>query len=120
MSDVVEMTAGLSGAQIENLLNEAMLNAIRSDRDIMVWSDIELVFNRMMVGWQPTKHQFTTDLIDHIAIHEMGHAIVGLVCKNHAKVTKVIINLSAPKVLDTLYLKLLKHLCIHARLYLNI
>ena len=97
MADMVEMTAGLSGAQIENLLNEAMLNAIRSDRDIMIWSDIELVINRMMVGWQPTKHQFTTDLIDHIAIHEMGHAIVGLVCKNHAKVTKVIINLSAPK-----------------------
>lgn len=97
MQDIVELTAGLSGAQIENLLNEAMLNAIRLDRELMLWSDIELVFNRMMVGWQPTKHQFTTDIIEHIAIHEMGHAIVGLVCENHANVTKVIINLSAPK-----------------------
>lgn len=97
IKELVETTTGFSGAQIENLLNEAMLHAIREDREIMIQSDLDIVLNRMMVGWQPTKHQFTADIIDHIAIHEMGHAIVGLVSKNHAKVTKVIINLSAPK-----------------------
>ena len=74
-----------------------MLNAIRSDRDIMIWSDIELVLNRMMVGWQPTKHQFTTDLIDHIAIHEMGHAIVGFLSNDHARLSKIVLNLLSPK-----------------------
>jgi cell division protease FtsH len=51
----------------------------------------------MMVGWQPNEHQFTTDIIDHIAIHEMGHAVVGLVSKHHSKISKVVINLSAPR-----------------------
>ena len=97
MDDLVESTAGLSGAQIENLLNEAMLHALRQDRTQFTNVDIDLVLNKMMVGWQPTEHQFTSDIIDHIAIHELGHAIVGLLSKHHAKMTKVVINLFSPK-----------------------
>lgn len=94
--DIVEVTSGFSGAQIENLLNEAMLNALRNNREIFSKDDMDTVLNKILVGWQPTEHAFTDDIIDHIAIHEMGHAIVGLLCKHHANVTKVIINLSAP------------------------
>lgn len=94
--ELVEMTEGFSGAQIENLLNEAMLNALRDNREEFSREDLDVVCNKMLVGWQPTEHEFTTDIIDHIAIHEMGHAIVGLLSKHHSKVTKVIINLSAP------------------------
>jgi len=95
--ELVDITTGFSGAEIENMLNEAMLNALRYNRNEMNIQDIEIICNKMLVGWQPTEHQFTSDIIDHIAIHEMGHAIVGLLSKHHSKVTKVIINLSAPK-----------------------
>ena len=97
ISDLVDMTAGLSGAQIENLMNEAMINALRCDREIVSSDDIDLIMNKMMVGWQPIEHQFTSDMIDHIAIHELGHAIVGLLSQHHAPMTKIVINLSAPK-----------------------
>lgn len=97
LEDLVELTSGLSGAQIENLLNEAMLTALRNNHEYFTRSDIEEVMNKIMVGWQPTEHQFTTNIIDHIAIHEMGHAIVGLVSKHHSKISKVVINLSAPR-----------------------
>jgi cell division protease FtsH len=97
IKDLVDLTLGLSGAQIENLLNEAMLNALRYDRTQMSNQDIDQILNRIMAGWQPTEHQFTSDIIDHIAVHEMGHAIVGLLCKHHSKMTKVIINLSSPR-----------------------
>ena len=96
LMDLVDLTMGLSGAQIENLLNEAMLTALRGDRVQFTHGDIDAVLNKIIAGWQPSEHQFTTDIIDHIAIHEMGHAIVGLLCKHHAKMTKVIINLSSP------------------------
>jgi cell division protease FtsH len=96
VNDLKDMTAGLSGAQIENLLNEAMLNALREDRTMMTYDDLDFVMNKIMVGWQPTEHQFTADIIDRIAIHEMGHAIMGILSKHHSKVSKVIINLSAP------------------------
>lgn len=94
--DLVDMTSGFSGAQIENFLNEAMLNSLRDNREVFLKKDIDIVLNKMLVGWQPTEHAFTSNIIDHIAIHEMGHAIVGLLCKHHSNVTKVIINLSAP------------------------
>jgi cell division protease FtsH len=96
VKDLVDMTAGLSGAQIENILNEAMLNALRHNRVLMEYRDIDAIIGKMMVGWQPTEHQFSNDIIERIAIHEMGHAIVGFLSKHHSKVTKVIINLSSP------------------------
>ena len=97
LEDLIDLTQGLSGAQIENLLNEAMLNALRYNRAEMSIEDIDVIMNKMMAGWQATDHQYTTDIIDQIAIHEMGHAIMGLVSKHHTKMTKVVINLSSPK-----------------------
>jgi cell division protease FtsH len=94
--DLVDLTAGFSGAQIENILNEAMLNALRYGREHISNQDIDIVYNKMLAGWQPVDHQFTDDIIDHITIHELGHAIVGLFSKHHAKVSKVVINLSSP------------------------
>jgi len=95
--NLVEMTEGLTGAQIENLLNESMLNALRYNREVFTYSDFDLVLNKMMVGWQPIEHEFTSDIIDHITIHEMGHAIVGMFSKHHEKIIKVVINFSSPK-----------------------
>jgi cell division protease FtsH len=95
--NIIELTAGLSGAQIENLLNEAMLNALRFNRNQFSSNDIDIVLNKMMVGWQPNEHEFTKQLIYQICVHEMGHAIVGLMSLNHSKMKKVVINLSSPK-----------------------
>ena len=95
--DLIDLTNGYSGAQIENLLNEAMLNALRYNREEFSMHDINIVFNKMLAGWQPNEHTFSTDIINHIAIHEMGHVVVGLVSKHHAKIRKVIINLSSPR-----------------------
>ena len=95
--DLVEITEGFSGAQIENLLNEAMLNALRYNNTKFSYIDFDLVLNKMIAGWQPNKHEFTSNIIYLIAIHEMGHAVVGIFSKHHSKVTKVVINLSSPK-----------------------
>ena len=94
---LVEQTDGFSSAQIENLLNEAMLNALRNNRYEFKSTDVDVVMNKMIAGWQPTEHQFTSALIDQIAIHELGHAVVGVFCKHHSKMSKVVINLSAPR-----------------------
>ena len=97
LENIVDVTNGLSGAQIENLLNEAMLHALRRDETQYTSKDIDTVFNKMMVGWQPNEHEFTPEMIDQIAIHELGHAITGLLVKHHSKMTKAVINLSSPK-----------------------
>lgn len=96
LENLVEITNGLSGSQIENLLNEAMLSSLRDNREQIKNEDLDEVLNKMLVGWQPSDHQFTNNMIEQIAIHELGHAIVGLLSKHHSKMTKVIINLSSP------------------------
>lgn len=97
IQDLVDITEGFSGAQIENLLNEAMLNALRKNETVFTYADFDLIMNKMISGWQPNEHKFTSNIIDHILVHEMGHAVVGILAKYHSKMSKVVINLSSPK-----------------------
>jgi len=96
VNDLIDITNGLSGAQIENLLNEAMLYALRDNRETMNKADIEHILGRIYVGYQPTENAFSDDMIKRIAIHEMGHAIVGLLSAHHSKMVKVCLNLWSP------------------------
>jgi cell division protease FtsH len=97
IENLVTITSGLSGAQIENILNEAMLNALRHDKTYMTIEDIDSMTNRIVAGWQSSDHEFSEETINRIIVHELGHAIVGLMCEHHSKMKKVIINLSSPK-----------------------
>lgn len=92
---LVEMTAGYSGAQLENVLNEAMLHALRKGREIMTMNDVELIMNRMMVGFQSTEHVASPETIYQVAVHEMGHALIAYFTKAR-KVIKISINLWSP------------------------
>jgi cell division protease FtsH len=96
ISELVQMTNGYSCAELENILNEAMLFAIRNRQTQIEWEDLQNVMDKMSVGWQPTKTLMTEETIEKIAIHEMGHAIVGFLSKSHSKLTKVVINPHSP------------------------
>jgi cell division protease FtsH len=93
---LLDLTNGLSGAQIENLLNEAMLLALRSEREMMIMSDIETILARILVGYQSTENVYSEDMTKRIAVHELGHAVVGMLSLNHAKIVKVCLNVWSP------------------------
>jgi cell division protease FtsH len=95
---LVDMTNGFSGAEIENLLNEAMLYALRNNREMIEKSDLEIISNRILTGWQITENQLSKEMITQVAIHEMGHALVSIFVK-YKKIMKVTINLWSPKTL---------------------
>ena len=95
---LVELTNGFSGAQIENLLNEAMLYVLRQNRYQIDRSDLNMIANRILVGFQSTKTQLSDDVIYQVAVHEIGHALVGLFTK-YRKLVKITINLFSPKTL---------------------
>ena len=97
MDYIVEMTGGFSGAQIENLINEAMLYALRNNREIIFVEDLEYIANRIIAGWQSTENKYSDDIINRIIIHELGHALIGFLSKDHALLIKVILNLWSPK-----------------------
>ena len=96
VDSIVEMTGGYSGAQIENLLNEAMLYVLRDNREVIEWSDLEHINNRILAGWQDKESKFSDEMIDRIIVHELGHAIVGFLCKDHPNVMKVVLNMNSP------------------------
>ncbi len=96
VDSIVEMTGGYSGAQIENLLNEAMLYVLRDNREMIEWSDLEYINNRILAGWQDQESKFSEEMIDRIIIHELGHAIVGFLSKDHSNVMKVVLNMWSP------------------------
>jgi cell division protease FtsH len=96
IDDLVEMTNGLSGAQIENLLNEGMLYALRSNRTEISRQDLDLILSRMLVGYQSSENNYSDDMIRRIAIHELGHAVVGIFSLHHANLVKICLNAWSP------------------------
>ena len=96
IDSIVQMTGGFSGAQIENLLNEAMLKSLRDNREQIEWFDLEYVANRILAGWQENESKFSDEMIDRIAVHELGHALVGFLSNDHSNVSKVTLNLWSP------------------------
>jgi cell division protease FtsH len=96
MEDLLQMTQGYSGAQIENLLNEAMLYALREKRTEMTRQDLESMSTRTLTGYQAIETKVTPEQLFQVAVHEMGHAIMSILT-NHRKVIKVSIHLWSPK-----------------------
>jgi len=96
MDDMLQMSQGYSGAQIENFLNEAMLHALRDNRKEMTRHDLETMSTRTLTGFQAVESKLTPEQLYQIAIHEMGHAYTSIL-SGHKKVIKVNIHLWSPK-----------------------
>ena len=77
MMDVARGTTGFSGADLENLLNEAALHAVRAGHKTVEQSDIEEARDKILMG--PVKNRkMRPEDIKLTAYHEAGHAFVGL------------------------------------------
>ncbi|MCA9371393.1 ATP-dependent zinc metalloprotease FtsH [Candidatus Woesebacteria bacterium] len=74
MERIAKRTVGFSGADIENMLNEAAITAARNDRDVITMEDIEEAATKVKLG--PEKKRLQSDFDRKItAYHEAGHAI---------------------------------------------
>ena len=77
MMDVARGTTGFSGADLENLLNEAALHAVRSEHKVVEQSDIEEARDKILMGPKKNRKMRPED-IKLTAYHEAGHAFVSL------------------------------------------
>ncbi|HPG43807.1 MAG TPA: ATP-dependent zinc metalloprotease FtsH, partial [Acholeplasmataceae bacterium] len=82
---------GFSGADIENLLNEAALLAARDNRTLISEADMDEAIDRVMMGPAKKSRKYSPDEKKTVAYHEAGHAVIGLKLKDANVVQKVTI-----------------------------
>ena len=87
--NLARLTSGFTGADIENLLNEAAILAARANRKLITMEDISEAINKVIAG-PAKKSRVVTERDKRItAYHESGHAIVAKLLKNCDSVHEV-------------------------------
>lgn len=86
---LAKITVGFTGADIENMLNEAAILAARANRPNIIMSDITEGINKVTMGPQKKSRLITEKDRKITAYHESGHAILGKLLKNCDEVQEV-------------------------------
>ena len=88
---VSKRTPGFSGADLENLLNEAALLTVRRDKNAITMDEIDEATDRVLLGPAKTSRKITEKEKKLVAIHESGHAVIGLKLPDAEEVHKITI-----------------------------
>lgn len=88
---VAKRTPGFTGADLENVLNEAALIAARRASTQVRWSEIDEAIDRVMAGPEKRSRVMTDHERRLVAFHESGHAVIGFMVQNADTVHKVTI-----------------------------
>ena len=91
LENIAKRTVGFSGADLENLLNEAALLAVRRGKDKITMSEIDEGHDRVIMGPAKKSKQYTEHEKEVVAYHEAGHAVVGIKLEGANEVQKVTI-----------------------------
>ena len=84
-------TPGLSGAELESIVNEAALLAARRNRDKVTMQDFEDAKDKVMIGTERKSMVISDEEKRHIAVHEAGHTLVQKMTPGADPVNKVTI-----------------------------
>lgn len=88
---IARATAGASGAELANIINESALRAVRGGRKSVNQSDLEESVEVVIAGYQRKNAVISQQEKEIIAYHEIGHALVAAKQKNSAPVHKITI-----------------------------
>ncbi|MFQ7840966.1 MAG: ATP-dependent zinc metalloprotease FtsH, partial [Thomasclavelia spiroformis] len=90
-TNIAQRTPGFSGAELENVLNEAALLAVRENHKVISMGDIDEAIDRVMGGPAKKSRKYSEKERRLVAYHEAGHAVLGLALEDANKVQKVTI-----------------------------
>ena len=89
LHEVAKDTMGFTGADLENLLNEAAILAVRNKRKAITAQDIADAASRVEIGTEKKSHKYTEKAKRLTAYHEAGHAVSSFYVENHDKVKEI-------------------------------
>ena len=91
LENIARRTVGFSGADLENLLNEAALLAVRRGKNAITMAEIDEGHDRVIMGPAKKSHKYTEHEKKVVAYHEAGHAVVGIKLEGANEVQKITI-----------------------------
>ncbi len=91
LENISKRTPGFSGADLENLLNEAALLAVRRGKESISMSEIDEATDRVLMGPAKVSRTISTEEKRLVSIHESGHAVIGIKLKDADEVHKITI-----------------------------
>lgn len=91
LENLAKRTPGFSGADLENVLNEGAILAVRDNRNLVTMDDLDEAIDRVMMGPAKKSKKYTDKEKRLVAYHEAGHAVIGLKLENSDMVQKVTI-----------------------------
>lgn len=91
LENIAKRTVGFSGADLENLLNEAALLAVRRDKKTITMEEIDEAHDRVLMGPAKKSHKYTEQEKKVVAYHEAGHAVLGIKLDGANEVQKITI-----------------------------
>ena len=91
LNAVARGTPGFSGADLANLVNEAAINAVRANREVLSGDDFSTARDRIILGRREGSNVLLPEEKHAVAVHESGHAIVAALSEHADPVAKVTI-----------------------------
>ena len=91
LKNLAKRTPGFSGADLENLLNEAALLAVRSNKEQITMKEVDEATDRVLMGPAKKSKKYTENERRMVAFHEAGHVVLGLKLNDANDVQKVTI-----------------------------
>ena len=91
LENIAKRTVGFSGADLENLLNEAALLTVRRNKKAITMSEIDEAHDRVLMGPAKVTKKYTEKEKKLVAYHEAGHAVVGIKLEGANEVQKITI-----------------------------
>jgi len=91
LENLAKRTPGFSGADLENLLNEAALLTVRRNKKAITMSEIDEATDRVLMGPAKVTRKYTDKEKKLVAYHEAGHAVMGLKLDGANEVQKITI-----------------------------
>ena len=91
LKNISQRTVGFSGADLENLLNEAALLAVRRNKESITMLEIDEAHDRVLMGPAKKSKKYTENDKKLVAYHEAGHAVLGIKLDGANDVQKITI-----------------------------
>ena len=123
LKKIAEMSSTLTGADIATICNQAKINAIQNNNELITFEDLEKALEEIMIGREKPERKMSKEELERVAHHEAGHALMGYMLEDSEPPIKVSIlprgesalGFSQPKPVDRkLYTQnfITSHICV--------